>query len=71
MAICPAWAYYSTMRLAAALLRVPLAIIGEITDRLLGPDEMKGLTWPNTTPDETLVKEKDPLGYEIIRGPGW
>lgn len=86
IAIRPLAAYHGEMRLAALLLRLPLAIVGEITDRLLGPDELKGLTWPDTTnevfvrqnfdgeeslPFTAVVREKDPLGYEIIHGSGW
>lgn len=38
------------MRLAGSLIRFPLAVLGEVVDRLLGPNELKDCTWPATTP---------------------
>lgn len=38
------------IRLAALLVRVPLAIVGEVTDRLLGPAEPFAYQY-STTPE--------------------
>lgn len=45
------------IRLAALLVRVPLAIVGEVTDRLLGPDELASCPpWPSTTPTDDHLR---------------
>lgn len=77
MVICPLSAYHREMRLATVLLRLPLAILGEAIDLVFGPDELKGLTWPDTTTRVVDLEEATPVrgpkgfSYEIVHGSGW
>lgn len=49
------------MRLAGSLIRLPLALVGEAVDRLLGPKEAFEYRYSTTPPDDVL--RADPNGY--------